>query len=98
MSVAAEGATVIGIHPAETPAEEVAKVIEDHKLGYPTLLAAKHAPDHFDQRIAGYPVWAFPYCVLVDAQGRVAAHGVLDDPLLAKFKLMRETVEKPASK
>jgi thiol-disulfide isomerase/thioredoxin len=31
--------------------------------------------------IAGYPAGMFPYCVLVDAEGRVAAHGLLSQML-----------------
>lgn len=88
--LAGEGATVIGIHPAGTLAEGATTVTEVQKLAYPTLLAPMNTPDHFDQRIAGFPVWAFPYCVLVDAQGKIAAHGSLDPDLLEKFRVLRE--------
>jgi thiol-disulfide isomerase/thioredoxin len=87
--LSADGAIVLGIHPAETPADIVARIIKDEEFSYPTLLAPAHEPDQTDQRIAGFPVWQFPYCVLVDAQGKIAAHGSLDPGLLAKFAELR---------
>jgi RNA polymerase sigma factor (sigma-70 family) len=77
-TLAEDGLTVVGMHPAGTPAAEVEKVIRDQQLGYPTLLATgKEAKDP----IGGYPAGVFPYCVLIDARGRVAAHGFLSDVL-----------------
>src|SRR5262249_44382813 len=65
----------VGMHPAGTPAEEVERVIHDQKLGYPTLLAAGKPGDANPPTIGGYPAGVFPYCVLVDARGRVVGHG-----------------------
>jgi thiol-disulfide isomerase/thioredoxin len=75
-ALAEKGVTVVGMHPAGTPAEDVEKVIREQKLGYATLLAAGKG-DAKVPTIGGYPAGVFPYCVLVDAQGRVAAHGLL---------------------
>lgn len=66
------------MHPAGTPAEDVEKVIRDQKLGYATLLAAGKEGAK-DATIGGYPGGVFPYCVLVDAKGRIAGHGPLSD-------------------
>ncbi len=92
--LAAEGVQIIGMHPAGTPAEEVAKVISDQQLGYATLLASAKGAD--DRKISGYPVAMFPYCVLVDSEGSVAGHGRLGNELMAKFRAL--TKDKPALK
>src|SRR5262249_58780068 len=78
------GAVVVGMPPPGTPAEEVERVIRDQRLGYPTFLAAGRADDTGQPVIGGYPAGVFPYCILVDAQGRVAGHGPLAD-VLDKF-------------
>ena len=77
------------MHPAGTPADEVAKVIKDQELGYPTFLAADDAAG----KVGGYPANMFPYCVLVDRNGRVAGHGSLGPELLAKFRELRAEKE-----
>ena len=74
--LAASGIKVIGMHPPGTPVAEVEKVVRDRELGYPTFVAPGKADDGL-RTIAGYPTGVFPYCVLVDAQGKVAAHGPL---------------------
>lgn len=71
------------MHPAGTPAADVEKVIGDQKLGYPSLLATGKGGNAKDLTIGGYPAGVFPYCVLVDAQGRVAGHGPLSEVLAA---------------
>ena len=78
---------VIGMHPAGTSAEEVGKVISDQELGYPTFLASAKLRDG-DRKIGGYPAGMFPYCILVDGEGRVAGHGSLGPELMAKFRAL----------
>jgi hypothetical protein len=83
-TLAEQGAAVVGVHPAGTPAEDVEQVIRDQKLGYPTFLAAGKDADAKNPKIGGYPAGVFPYYVLVDARGRVAGHGFLSE-LLDEF-------------
>jgi RNA polymerase sigma factor (sigma-70 family) len=78
-ALAEKGYIVIGMHPAGTPAAQVEQVIRDRQLGYPTFLAAGQGGDGKVPLIGGYPAGVFPYCVLVDAQGRVVRHGLLWD-------------------
>jgi hypothetical protein len=52
-------------------------------LGYPTFLAPAGAGGGKAGAVGGYPVGVFPYCVLVDGRGRVAAHGPLADVIAA---------------
>jgi RNA polymerase sigma factor (sigma-70 family) len=80
-ALAEKGLTVVGMHPAGTPAEDVAKVIGEQKLGYPTFLAMGKGADPKRPTISGYPAGVFPYCVLVDARGQVIAHGLLSELL-----------------
>jgi thiol-disulfide isomerase/thioredoxin len=76
--LAGQGLTIVGVHSPGTPAAEVEKFTREQGLNYPTLLAAADT-DNQPPRIGGYPVGLFPYCVLVDASGRVATHGPLSD-------------------
>jgi thiol-disulfide isomerase/thioredoxin len=82
-TLAAKGATVLGMHPPGTSSDEILKVTRDQKLGYPTLLAGPEGNHVNRVTIGGYPAGLFPYCIVVDAQGRVAAHGSLADVLRA---------------
>ncbi|RCS48308.1 DUF3738 domain-containing protein [Bremerella cremea] len=66
---------VIGIHPAGTPEDEVAAAIEAGQHTYPTFLSAENK----EGLVGGYPVKMYPYCVVLDSAGRVAAHGSLFD-------------------
>ena len=82
--LAESGVVIVGMHPPGTSTEEINKILRDQKLGYPTLVAPDKGGTATNTKIAGYPAGVFPYYVLVDAQGRVAGHGVLRD-LLKKF-------------
>lgn len=75
------GVMVLGMHPPETPPEEVEKAIVDHQLGYPTLLAGPTEGFLIHARIGGYPTGVYPYCIMVDARGQIAGHGSLTDVL-----------------
>lgn len=86
--LAAEGITVVGMHPAGTPAEDIAKVIDDRELRYPTYVASAKA-DGDERKIGGYPVAFFPYCILVDGTGRIVGHGSLGPELLVKLRSLR---------
>jgi thiol-disulfide isomerase/thioredoxin len=80
-TLAERGATILGMHPAGTPAEEVEKFIRDEKLGYPTFLSTDRSRDGNSPRIGDYPAGVLPYCILIDAQGKVAGHGSLSEVL-----------------
>jgi hypothetical protein len=67
---------------------EVERVIRDQDLRYPTFLARNSSPS--SPKIGGYPAGVFPYCIVVDAQGQVAAHGSLSE-LVQKFGIDRLT-------
>lgn len=86
--LADDGALVVGLHPAGTPAEDVIKMIQEYELGYPTFVSDKEGPAKGTGRtIAGYPAGVFPYAVLVDAEGNVVSHGMLRE---SEGKLLRE--------
>jgi thiol-disulfide isomerase/thioredoxin len=85
--LAADGVRVVGMHPAGTQAGDVTKVIRDQELGYPTFLPSGNAAGD-DRTIGGYPTAMFPYCILVDSEGRVAGHGSLSPELLAKLRAL----------
>lgn len=90
--MAERGDVIIGMHPAGTPAEEVREIIDEFELGYPTFLDSRAGSGAANRSIAGYPAGIFPYCILVDAQGNVAAHGSLHDQsgeVLGKFWELR---------
>ena len=64
-----------GVHPAGTPRKKIEAAVKDGQHAYPTLIATK-APDEL---VGGYSVKMYPYCVVVDAEGKVAAHGSLSE-------------------
>jgi thiol-disulfide isomerase/thioredoxin len=79
-----DGLTVIGVHPGgggPEQAEHIQGFVREQGLEYPQLLAAKG-----DENVAGYPVRMYPYSVVVDADGHVAAHGFLKPELIRTFR------------
>ena len=66
---------VIGIHPSDTNRETVQKAVESAGLKYSIF----HARQDEEGLVAGYPATIFPYAVLIDAGGRVAGHGSLQE-------------------
>jgi thiol-disulfide isomerase/thioredoxin len=71
----AKNRCIIGIHPAGTPQEKVEVAVKEAQLTYPTLVSAESK----DELVAGYPVKMYPYCVVVDSKGKIAAHGRLTE-------------------
>jgi thiol-disulfide isomerase/thioredoxin len=92
--MAENGARIIGLHPAGTPVDQIARVMEQSRIGYPTWVASQGESRGSGGTIAGFPSGVFPYCILVDAHGNVAAHGFFRD-VLAKFRALREAAERP---
>lgn len=91
--LAENGATIVGLHPSGTESEDVEGAMQEAKLGYPTYVASDDRPGDGDHRIAGYPANMFPYYVLVDAKGKVAAHGSLrgnNGEIIARLRELRE--------
>ncbi len=94
-TLASQGANIIGMHPSGVPVRAVVKTVQEQQLPYPSHVAPYPEP------IGGfYYVGVFPYCILVDAEGQVAAHGNLFDEnagILAKFRelLTAATADKP---
>ena len=78
-ALAKKGAIVLGMHPSGTTAAEIEKLAKDHRLTYPTFLASGKEGAGIDATIGGYPAAVFPYCILVDAQGKVAGAGLLSE-------------------
>lgn len=83
------GGVLIGIHPGGTQKSEVLKAIEKAELNYPTYLLASQSSDATPPNI-GYPLTMYPYCVLVDVDGKVTAHGSLSDRKFDVFARYRE--------
>ena len=80
-ALAGRGAIILGMHPSGTSREEVEEFLREQQLGYPTFLAADKNDNPTRPKIGGYTAGVFPYCILVDAQGRVADHGSLSEVL-----------------
>ena len=93
--MAKNGATIIGWHPsgAFADASQVKNAMDEAGLNYPTLLDSSITKSDDGLPVVGYPANMFPYCVLVDANGKVAAHGSLhenDGALISKFRELRQ--------
>lgn len=98
-TLAGKGYVVIGMHPPGTPIGEVEKVIQEQRLRYPIHLPAGKGNGGTAPMVGGYPVVVFPYCVLIDAAGRVAAHGQLAEVIGIAEAAVRDRAEpgeKPA--
>ncbi|MCA9112637.1 MAG: TlpA family protein disulfide reductase, partial [Planctomycetaceae bacterium] len=70
-----DGLVVIGVHPDGGDAsqdETFREFVAEQGLEYPVVLAG-----NVNEAIAGYPVKMYPYTIVVDAEGKVAAQGVM---------------------
>ena len=66
---------VIGIHPSGVTQNKVQNFVTSSGLKYPIFLANEEEGG----LTAGYPTTIFPYAVYIDATGKVADHGFLND-------------------
>jgi len=76
--LAAAGDLIVGLHPAGTKPEDVQQLIDKEKLGYPTYLPVAGETTS-GESIGEFPIGLFPYALLVDADGKIVAHGSLRD-------------------
>jgi thiol-disulfide isomerase/thioredoxin len=86
------GGTVIGLHPGGTAVNEVDAAIKAAELSYPTYVSPETTSAD-NPTIAGYPATMYPYCLLVDGNGKVVAHGSLRDGKFDVFAQYWELVK-----
>ncbi|MEZ6126289.1 MAG: hypothetical protein R3C49_24440 [Planctomycetaceae bacterium] len=85
------GQIVVGLHPAGTPREDVEEAQRSGQLNYPTFL--EPGDSTIGGTIGGLPSGVFPYALLVDANGKVVAHGRLHDEKAALISRLHELAE-----
>jgi thiol-disulfide isomerase/thioredoxin len=87
-----EDRTVIGIHTAGIDAESVVAAAEKHGLQYPIIIDSRTEGDapSWGCLYDAFAVRAVPYAIIVDAEGRVAAHGRLEEMLTKADQLVRQ--------
>ena len=92
--MAADGVRIVGMHPAGTKPDEVAAFVKERKFGHPTFVSTVPDPNQH-RMIAGYPAPLYPHYILVDAKGKVAAHGDLHEMRLklAEMSLPEENAK-----
>ena len=90
------GIIVIGVHAAGTELAEVETFAKKFGLTYPIVIDAEPTPEKsgFGLLFTQLEVNAIPYSVIIDPQGRLAAHGSLGEMLLKA----RQLANKPAKK
>ena len=88
--LAAQGLTIVGLHPAGNSAAEAGKLIDDLQLGYPTYIPSATSEGD-DRKIAGYTAPVVPYCILIDRAGRVVDHGPLGREMVAKLRALMQS-------
>ena len=81
------GGVLVGLHP-KADADKVMQAMRQSGLTHPTYIAKQSSP-YYRPTIGAFPAPFFPYYLLVDGTGNVAAHGFLSDEnfdLLAKHR------------
>lgn len=86
-----QGLQIVGLHPAGTPVAKVQKMIDSEQLGYPTFLASKD--NSTGTSIAGLPSGVYPHAILVNAKGKVIAHGRLEERNFRLVSMLRESTK-----
>jgi thiol-disulfide isomerase/thioredoxin len=71
------GIIVIGIHTPGSKIEDIQKVMEKYKLGYPICIDTAESPSGkgFGAISSAYGVNAIPYAFVIDQEGNIAGHG-----------------------
>ena len=75
------GIVVIGIHTPGSSPETIGQVMKEFEITYPVFVDVP-APEgirSWGLLYSDFGVTAIPHAFLVDAEGRVAAHGTLDE-------------------
>ena len=93
----ASGLTVVGVHPPGSDPSAVKKVMDEFHLEYPICV---DVPPREGIRAWGdlygrFAVQAIPHAVAVDADGRVAAFGRLEDVIARAHAAEEEGVMNP---
>lgn len=77
------GIMVIGVHTPGTDPEDIRGVAERNELEYPVYVDTVHqeVSQYFGAMSAWYGIREIPQAVVVDHEGKVAAHGPLGEVL-----------------
>jgi thiol-disulfide isomerase/thioredoxin len=88
---AANGLTVIGIHPPGSPREAIKKVIDEFHLDYPTCVDVPPGMgvNAWGDLFGRLAIQAIPHAVAVDGKGIIVASGRLQDVRAKASKLIR---------
>lgn len=86
--LADEGACVMAMHAMKDASEEIAKIIHDGRITFPSL-PADHPSAAAFWHIEGYQITTIPYCIIVDSNGYVAGHGRPSQELFDKFRKLK---------
>lgn len=83
---------IIGVHAPGSALNDVEKDVADYNLGYPIVIDDSRAnqPAAWGLLSHQYGVRGIPYVVVIDPQGKIAAHGRLDDVLPKAHELARK--------
>ena len=90
---------IIGIHTAGSNAESVTEFADEHKLTYPLLIDSPRdgTRGSWGRLYDAFAVSTIPQAIVVDAEGRVAAHGALEEMLGKQGELARMARQAPKS-
>ena len=72
---------VIGIHDGKADVAAVEKAIAERGMKYPILIDAESEGEEGASQRSWYGIRGIPYTIVIDREGRVAAHGALRDML-----------------
>ncbi len=93
----ATGVVVIGVHTAGGELEDIQAVVQQHKLNYPIYVDTRPQDgiEGFGAMSVAYGLRGIPYTVVVDREGKIAAHGPLDAELIRRARSLAGTLHGP---
>ena len=89
------GITVIGVHTSGSEIQKVRKFLTEFNIEYPVCIDVEpeSGDKGFGRLTATYGVRAIPHSLLIDATGRVAAHGQLGEVVAKARELIPDAKE-----
>lgn len=87
---------VIGVHSSGSEIQDIEKEIKEYKLGYPIVIDATRPcqPATWGLLSNQYGVSAIPHAIVIDAEGKIAGNGRLNEMLAKANELSRAKAQK----
>jgi thiol-disulfide isomerase/thioredoxin len=81
---------IIGVHPAESKPADIKQVMQEYRVKYPVFVDPLPKSRGWGELFNAFEVYAMPQTFVIGADGKIAAHGELEEMLAKAAQLIDE--------